>query len=74
LLQITGIGREIFAKLSKFEVFYDEKILTAFISVVDPDPTLFAGSRVGSGINLFGSGSGQFLSRMNLKQNFITSP
>jgi hypothetical protein len=32
-------------------------------SVVDPDP-------VGSGINHFGSGSGQPLSRMNLKQNF----
>ncbi len=34
-------------------------------SVVDPDPELFAGSGVGSGINYFGSGSG-----MNLKSNF----
>jgi len=41
-------------------------------SVVDPDPELFAGSGsgVGSGINHFGSGSGQPLSGMNLKQNF----
>ncbi len=30
----------------------------------------FAGFGVGSGINHFGSGSGQPLSRMNLKQNF----
>jgi hypothetical protein len=45
-------------------------------SVVDPDlesdPKLFArsGSEVGSGINHFGSGSGQPFSRTNLKQNF----
>jgi hypothetical protein len=45
-------------------------------SVVDPDPEsdpkLFAGSGsgVGFGINHFGSGSGQPLSGMNLKQNF----
>jgi hypothetical protein len=33
-------------------------------------PKLFVGSGVGYGINHFGSGSGQPLSRMNLKQNF----
>jgi hypothetical protein len=40
----------------------------------DPDPKSdlkhFAGSGVGSGMNHFGSGSGQPLSGMNLKQNF----
>jgi hypothetical protein len=39
-------------------------------SVVDPDPELFAGSELGSGINHFGSGSGQSGSGMNLKPNF----
>jgi hypothetical protein len=34
------------------------------------DQKLFAGSGVGSGINHLGSGSGQPLSRKNLKQNF----
>ncbi len=41
-------------------------------SRIRSDPKLFAGSGSGvwSGINNFGSGSGQPLSRMNLKQNF----
>jgi hypothetical protein len=39
-------------------------------SVVDPDPELFAGSGVGSGINHFGSGSGHSGSGMNLIPNF----
>jgi hypothetical protein len=40
------------------------------ISIVDPDPELFAGSGLGSGINHFGSGSGQSGSGMNLILNF----
>jgi hypothetical protein len=32
LLQITSIGRDIFARLSEFEVFHDGKILTAVIT------------------------------------------
>jgi hypothetical protein len=39
-------------------------------SVVDLDPELFAGSGLGSGINHFGSGSGQSGSGMNLIPNF----
>jgi len=38
----------------------------------DPDPELFAGSGVGSGINHFGSGSGQSGSGMNFIPNFFS--
>jgi hypothetical protein len=39
-------------------------------SRIRSDSKLFSGSGVGSGINNFGSGSGQPLTRMNLKHNF----